>query len=645
VLRVEKFTKSFGTQLLFDSVDWFLGDHDRVGLVGRNGTGKSTLLKIMAGQETPDRGAVSAPRGQRVGYLPQFGFETGPGSVLEEARRAFSAILAWRYEAEEIEARLASDGVDPAEAEALLLRHAELDALFRQHGGYDVERHVHQVLTGLGFSERDFDRPVRALSGGWQMRVALAQLLLTRPDVLLLDEPTNHLDIEARVWLEGFLANYPGGFVIVSHDRHFLDRTVNRVTEIMGRTLIDYDGNYSRYRELREARYELSLKAYRAQQDEIRRIEDFIARNRVRKDRAAQVQSRLKMLEKMERLEPPVPPMRPIRFRFPQPAASGRIVMRLSQVHKAYGNQTVFEALDFEFEKGEKVALVGVNGAGKSTLMRILAGREPVQSGTREVGHKVAIEFFAQDQADQLPRDRSILDETIDRCPVALVPQARGLLGAFLFRGEEVEKRIAVLSGGERNRLALMFMLLRPANLLLLDEPTNHLDIEAQEVLLAALNDFDGTVVFVSHDHHFLEKLATRVVEVGGGDVRVFPGDYESYLWKKEQEALARAAADLAAARVAEPSTGSRGADETVASNPARERAREDRRRVKRLGEVESRIGELEERRGKLEDLMASDGFFRDPEKSRFYVDEHRETVEELEELYKEWHALSEEHS
>jgi ATP-binding cassette subfamily F protein 3 len=637
---VEKFTKSFGTQLLFDSVDWFLGDHDRVGLVGRNGTGKSTLLKVLAGQGSPDSGSLSAPRGQRVGYLPQFGFQTGPGTVLEEARKAFAPVLAWRYEAEEIESRLAGDGLVPAEAEALLVRHAELDSLFRQHGGYDIERRVHQVLTGLGFVEQDFDRPVRALSGGWQMRVALAQLLLTRPDVLLLDEPTNHLDIEARVWLEGFLADYPGGFIIVSHDRHFLDRTVSRITEIMGRTLNDYDGNYSRYLELREARYELSLKAYRHQQDEIHRIEDFIARNRVRKDRAAQVQSRMKMLAKLVRLEAPIPPMRPIRFRFPQPDASGRIVLRLTQIHKAYGNQVVLDGLDLEIEKGEKIALVGVNGAGKSTLMRILAGREPFQSGRREVGHKVSIEFFAQDQADQLPGDTTILEETIHRSPVAIVPQARGMLGAFLFRGDEVEKRISVLSGGERNRLALMYMLLRPANLLLLDEPTNHLDIEAQEVLLGALNDFSGTVIFVSHDHHFLEKLSTRVVEVGGRAIRVFPGDYESYLWKKDQEALAQAAA----AEVAESAaSGARPTGGAAASNLPRDRAREDRRRVKRLGEVEARIGVLEERRRMLENLMAGDGFFRDPEKSRFYVEDHKSIVEELGVLYEEWHGLSEE--
>jgi ATP-binding cassette, subfamily F, member 3 len=640
VLRVEKFTKSFGTQLLFDSVDWFLGDRDRVGLVGRNGTGKSTLLKILAGQDSPERGSVSAPRGQRVGYLPQFGFETGPGTVLEEARRAFASILAWRYEAQEIEARLAGDPVEAADAEGLLARHSELDSLFRQHEGYDIERRVHQVLTGLGFTERDFDRPVRALSGGWQMRVALAQLLLTRPDVLLLDEPTNHLDIEARVWLEGFLAVYPGGLVIVSHDRHFLDRTVNRITEIMGRTLVDYDGNYSRYLELREARYDIALKAYRTQQDEIKRIEDFIARNRVRKDRAAQVQSRIKMLDKIERLDPPVAPSRPIHFRFPQPEASGRIVIRISQVHKAYGNQVVLKGLDFEVERGEKIALVGVNGAGKSTLMRILAGQEPFQSGQREIGHKVSIEFFAQDQADRLPRDRGILEETIDRCPVALVPQARGLLGAFLFRGEEVEKRIAVLSGGERNRLALMFMLLRPANLLLLDEPTNHLDIEAQEVLLSALNDFGGTVVFVSHDHHFLERLATRVVEVGGGSIRVFPGDYESYLWKKEQEAVARAADAEASI---EATAASRSGESPSAGSASREKAREDRKRQRRLGEVETKVAELEQRRAKLEALMAGDGFYRDPEKSRFYVEDHQSLVEELEQLYDEWHELSEE--
>lgn len=641
MIRLEGIRKSFAGQVLFDRADWFLGDSDHVGLIGRNGTGKSTLLRMIAGDDSPDEGIVAATRDQRVGYLPQFGFQSGPGTVLEEARRAFAEVLEWKWRMEEIEAELAGGSGGAAIAEALLAEHERYDHLFRQHGGYEVERQVHQVLTGLGFKESDFDRPVRALSGGWQMRVALARLLLQRPEVLLLDEPTNHLDIEARVWLEGFLDSYPGGFVIVSHDRHFLDRTVRRVSEIMGRRLVDYEGNYTRFLQQREARYEIAMKAYRHQQEEIERIQRFIDRNRVRNDRAAQVQSRIRMLEKMDRLAPPEPPLRPIHFRFPSPARSGRIVVRLEALAKAYGSLRVFHSLDLDLERGEKVALVGPNGAGKSTLMRILAGAEPLDAGRRTAGTNVSLEFFAQDQADHLPGDRSILDETVDRCPLSLVPQARSLLGAFLFRGEEVDKRIKVLSGGERNRLALMFMLLTPANLLLLDEPTNHLDIEAQEVLLTALKEFAGTVVFVSHDHHFLAHLATRVIEVGDGGARSFPGDYEAYLWKKRQEEEAVAAQEAGRARtgpsVAEPGNGS----ERAAAS--RERGRDDRRRQRRLVQIEERIAALEERRGKLESLMASDGFFKDPEKSKFYVDEHRESGEELNLLYEEWHRMEEE--
>jgi ATP-binding cassette, subfamily F, member 3 len=639
VLRIEGLHKSFGGQALFDGVDWFLGDRDRIGLVGRNGTGKSTLLKILSGSETPDAGDVVSPKGQTVGYLPQFDFTAGPGTVLEESRRAFERILDWRWEREEIETRLAREDLPNGEAESLLVRHAELDESFRHHGGYEIERKVHQVLTGLGFSERDFDRPVRTLSGGWQMRVALARLLLLAPDVLLLDEPTNHLDIEARVWLEGFLAEYPGGFVLVSHDRHFLDRTVNRITEIVGRRLIDYEGDFSRYVEQREARYEMALKSYERQQEEIARIERFIERFRAKNTKATQVQSRIKMLEKLPRLEPPHPPPRPIRFRFPQPSPSGRIVVRLRGIHKSYGAQRVFSGIDLDLERGERVALVGPNGAGKSTLMRILAGEEQVQAGTREIGHKVGIEFFGQDEADQLPQENTLIDETIDRAPIALVPQVRGLLGAFLFKGDAVEKKIRVLSGGERNRFALMLMLLRPANLLLLDEPTNHLDMEAQDVLLSALQAYEGTLAFVSHDHDFIERLATRVIEVGGGGIRTFPGDYESYLWKKAQEAEAL----LAAAAPIDSPTAPAPVDAGSGGEPERPRGRDTARRARKIVSIEEKIASLEDRRVKLEALMATEGFFRDPERSQFYVEELRAVNEGLGRLYEEWETLSEE--
>lgn len=635
MLRLERSRKSFGIQLLFDDVDWFLGNHDRVGLIGRNGTGKSTLLKMLAGQESFDGGTMAIPKGQTVGFLPQFGFETGDGTVQEEARRAFAPLLNWKEEREEIENRLTSPDLDADEAETLVARHDELGEKFRHHGGFEIEREIHHVLIGLGFKESDFERPVRTLSGGWQMRVALARLLLGQPDLLLLDEPTNHLDIEARVWLEKFLADYPGGFVIVSHDRYFLDHTVNRVTEIMSRKLIDYDGNYSDYVKQREAHYEAAIKAYNRQQKEIARIERFIERFRYKNTKAPQVQSRVKMLEKMKRLTLPVPPAKTIHFRFPQPERTGRMVLSLRDIRKCFGDLVVFNGMDFDIERGEKIALVGPNGAGKSTLMRILAGEESLDQGERQLGYRVDIDFFAQDQADRLPPERSLLNETTERAPVDLVPHVRSLLGAFLFRGDDVEKKIGVLSGGERNRFALMLMLLCPSNLLLLDEPTNHLDIDAQEVLLASLHSFEGTVVFVSHDHHFLSRLATRVIDVGGGTVRSHPGDYESFLWKKEQEAeRAAAATDPDSARSSTPAVAS--------SEDGRAQTRRSRRDARRLREIEKRVDELEQRRAKLEELMVSDGFYKDQEKSRFYLAEHEAVTEELNRLYEEWHNLDE---
>ncbi len=632
MLRVEKLYKSFGAQPIFEEVDWVLRDRDRVGLVGRNGTGKTTLLRILAGEEEFESGSRAVPRRQTVGYLPQFGFQASGGTVREEAQAAFESILAWKRESEQIATQLADATHPPSEAEERIQRHAELEEQFRAHDGFQIDRKVQQVLTGLGFQEADFERPIGTLSGGWQMRVALARLLLCKPDVLLLDEPTNHLDIEARVWLEQFLADYPGGFVIVSHDRHFLDRTVRRITEIMMHRLTDYVGNYSEYLRARNVRYDAAQKAYTRQQAEITRIERFIARFRYKNTKASQVQSRVKMLEKMVRLEPPTPPSRSIHLRFPQPERAGRIVVRLRGVEKRYGDTPVFQDTDLDLERGERVALVGPNGAGKSTLIRILAGREPFQAGERTLGLRVTTEFFAQDRADRLPAEPTLLEEAMNRAPIDLVPQIRGLLGSFLFRGDEVEKRIGVLSGGEKNRFALMLMLLRPANLLLLDEPTNHLDIDAQEVLLQALDAFEGTIVFVSHDHYFLSHLATRVVEVGHGTLRSHPGDYESFLWKTDRGRPAEAApVDAGETGIRRPGTGD--------TKPQRV----DRRKASRLEAIESAVGDLESRKERLEKLIGSEGFYRDVEKSRFYLNDHASLLEQLNRLYQEWHEIQEE--
>jgi ATP-binding cassette, subfamily F, member 3 len=642
LIRATAVTRSFGEQVLLHPSDWFLGDRDRVGLVGPNGSGKSTWLKMLAGLEAPDAGRIEMPKGQRIGYLPQFGFRIGGGTVREEARSAFASVLTLSDERMRLEQALEQPGLDALDAASILARHDRVEQEIRRLDGYEVDRRVDRVLRGLRFSPADFDRPVAALSGGWQMRVALGRLLLEEPEVLLLDEPTNHLDLEAREWLEDFLGDYPGGFVLVSHDRYFLDRTVTRITDIMNRRLCEYTGNYTRYVGEREVRYEQALKAYERQQDEIRRIQVFIDRFRAKNTKATQVQSRVKMLEKMPKLEPPQAPPRTIHFRFPQPERTGRIVLELREVAKSYGDLCVFRNIDLALERRQKVALVGPNGAGKSTLMRILAGIEPIDSGWRTEGVRVTLDHFAQDQADRLPPGRSILEEAMGRTSSAFAPQIRGLLGAFLFSGDAVGKQIGVLSGGERNRLAMAFMLMRPASVLLLDEPTNHLDMAAKDVLLEALRAFDGTVVFVSHDRYFLDGLADRVVEVGGGTIRDHPGGYESYVWRKQQEA------ERAAAAASGGEAGIRGPAENrgsaaVAATPAAADGgasvspRRGRATLRRLRDLEERIAGLEERKTRLEGLLAREDFYRDAEKSAFYLDEYRVLGIDLEAAMEEW--------
>jgi len=633
LLKATGISRAFGGQVLFEGVDWVLGDRDRVGLVGPNGSGKSTWLRMLAGVEGPDTGRFETPRGYRIGYLPQFAFELGHGTVREEARAAFGSVLALQEELSSLEERLQSD-LPEAEMETLLARHTRLEEEFRHRNGYEIDRQVDRVLKGLGFKSEDFDRPVDTLSGGWQMRVALARLLLERPDALLLDEPTNHLDLEAREWLEEFLRNYPGAFVLVSHDRFFLDQTVTRVTDLMTRKLVDYTGNYSSYLTQREKRYEMALAAWKRQQEEIKRIERFIERFKAKNTKATQAQSRVKMLERIERLEKPEEPSRTVHFQFPQPDRSGRITLEVHDIHKSYGELQVFAGVDLVVERGQKVALVGPNGAGKSTLMRILAGQEPVDLGTRTVGTKVTLDFFAQDAADRLPRNKTILEEAMSRAPTEFVPRVRGLLGAFLFSGTAVDKPIGVLSGGERNRLALAMMLMRPSNVLLLDEPTNHLDMTSKDVLLEALRQFEGTVVFVSHDRHFLTELATRVIEVGGGGIYDYPGNYEGFLHRKGllQEAASEEAAGAKAA--------ARGPNAAAAKTESASNKKPNLRKVEAL---EQKIAQLEERKARLESILADGEIYRDAEKAAFYTNEYEAVAAELEEAVEGWAALADE--
>jgi ATP-binding cassette subfamily F protein 3 len=536
MIQLSSAGKRFGPKLLLEDVAWQITPGDRIGLVGANGSGKTTLLKVLAGTESLDSGTLSLPKGFTAGYLPQYGLSLSGCTVFEECLSVFGGLRIIEQELEALTRRMAE--LDPSSAEYSegAERFQRLEGEFRSRDGYALEAKVGAVLSGLTFPKSDWTRRTEEFSGGWQMRIALAKLLLEKPNLLLLDEPTNHLDLDARNWLEEYLASYPHAFVVVSHDRYFLDVTVSRIVEIWNRKLHFYAANYSRHLEQKAQRRAQLQAAFKNQQDRIRQLEAFIHRFRYKATKARQVQSRLKELERIERIELP-PDEEAIRFSFPQPKPSGRIVAELRNVTKRYSETPVFENVSFLIERGDRIALVGVNGAGKSTLIKILSGIDTASSGEFRLGHNVAPDYFAQDQYREFDPVVRIIDDLGEVAPRATQTELRSLLGCFLFAEEDVFKRIGVLSGGERNRYALARLLLRPSNFLLLDEPTNHLDMRGKDVLLGALEGYSGTLIFVSHDRYFIDRLATRVFEVGDRQVLVYQGNYEDYLWRKEGRA------------------------------------------------------------------------------------------------------------
>jgi ATP-binding cassette subfamily F protein 3 len=524
--------KRYGPRILFENTDWLVTPNERAGIVGANGTGKSSLLKVLAGIEGLDSGTISLQKGVTLGYLPQEGLSLSGRTVFAECMTVFAGLRELEDEQERLTQRMSE--LDPASAEysQVAERFHMSESEFRARDGYTVESQVGAVLSGLGFPQRDWKRRTEEFSGGWQMRIALAKLLLEKPNLLLLDEPTNHLDLEARNWLEEYLSSYPYAFVLVSHDRYFLDVTVKKIVELWNKNLHFYTGGYSRYEIQKDERRAQLQAAYTNQRDRIEQLESFINRFRAQATKAKQVQSRIKELEKIERIEIP-PDEKSIHFSFPQPKPSGRIVAEFKKVSKAYGDHVVFSGADVIIERGDRVALVGVNGAGKSTMIKILAGAEPVSTGEYTLGHNAQPDYFAQDQYKELDQTAKMIDDLGTVAPRATNTELRSILGSFLFSEDDVFKQIGVLSGGERNRYALARMLMVPSNFMLLDEPTNHLDMRAKDVLLRALQDYTGTVVFVSHDRYFIDKLATRIVEVENGNVHVYPGNYEDYLWRK----------------------------------------------------------------------------------------------------------------
>jgi len=553
MLSLQNAGKRFGPRVLFLEANWLVRAREKTALVGANGTGKSTLMKVLAGIETLDYGGLQQTRGMSIGYLPQEGLRLTGRSVFEECLTVFDQLRDMELEIERLAGQLAVLDHAGAEYESAAERFSMLQERFQALDGYALDAQVGGVLTGLGFSKQDWARQTDEFSGGWQMRIALAKLLLAKPNLLLLDEPTNHLDLETRNWLEDYLKNYPFGYILISHDRYFLDVTIDRTVEIWNKRLQIYQGNYTKYLSQKDERRTQLESAYRNQRLQIEHLEAFINRFRAQATKAKQVQSRIKELEKIERIE--IPEEEPvIHFKFPQPPPSGRTVVEAENLSKSYGRKQVLDKVTFTIERGDRVALVGVNGAGKSTMIRLLTGVEAPTSGQVKLGHNVVSEYFAQDQYKVLNGESRMLDD-ISRAALK-VPELelRSLLGCFLFRGDDVFKPLGVLSGGERNRYALARILVSPSNFLLLDEPTNHLDMRAKDVLLEAIAAFSGTVVFVSHDRYFIDRLATRVLEVEGGTVTSHEGNYEDYLRRKEAQSTVAAVAETASrTRPAEP--------------------------------------------------------------------------------------------
>lgn len=645
MLSINDLNLQYGSKHIFRNVATQIHTGDRVGLAGVNGAGKSTLLKIMCGQQEVDPGIVNRASWFSVAYLPQeVSIELGSRSLFTEAESAFDEILAQQEELERVSEELALVDADSPEMESLLSRQGDLQHALEGSDVFRIRPQVERVLFGLGFSAADLEREVMSFSGGWIMRLLLAKLLLKRPSLLLLDEPTNHLDLDSLTWLEDFLLGYQGSMVIISHDRSFLDRVTSITWELSLGKLSIFRGNYSHYLVEKAQRLELERAAYDNQQAQIRQSERFITRFRAKSTKAKQVQSRVKQLEKLDRLELSETE-RAIHFSFPPAAPSGRDVLTLEHVCKSYHGTKVFDGVNLSLQRGDKLAVVGVNGAGKTTLMKIIAGLEPAE-GSIKPGHNVILSYFGQHQAQELPGDLTILDTVYHTAVDMSITQVRSLLGAFLFTGEEVEKQVRVLSGGEKSRVALAKMLVRPANLMLLDEPTNHLDMSSQEILQEAMAQYEGTIIVISHNRFFVNSFVNKVLEIRNGKATIHEGNIDDYLeWRRKMESEGAESRPAGA-----PSTGA--TTKEAAADAAnldkksqrKQRAQERQLLSKKLGpwkkkneEAEREIDKLERRKVELEALMAEPELYADQEKWSATSKEYGQVERHLQRAYQHW--------
>ena len=646
-VQFSKVSLAFGDRDILKDVSINLASGTKSALTGANGSGKSTLMKVLAGLVSSDSGDRAIEKGTRIGYLPQSGIVHAGCTLKEEADKGFQFGYDLVAQMEKLGEELANsqgNSLSEKQKEKLVEQHHEIQEKLEEIDWYRKDVLAQQILIGLGFELSDLDRRVEEFSGGWQMRIALAKVLLAKPDILLLDEPTNYLDIEARSWLEQFLKEFKGGFLLVSHDRYFLDVTINEVNELFNGELHRYPGNYSHYEKVREVELESLIARYEIQQEEIRKLEDFIRRFGYKATKAAQAQERQKMLDKMERIEIPET-LKKIHFTFPAAPHSGRLVVTLEKLNKIWTSENyqnhVIKDLDLVIENGDRLVVAGRNGAGKSTLLRIISGNDSDFTGTVKLGSGVSIGYFSQDNAETLKGSMSILEFLEAEAPLELIPKLRDMLGAFLFRGDDVFKSIDVLSGGEKSRLALLRILLKPVNLLILDEPTNHLDLHSKDVLLKALKDFGGTVIFVSHDRGFIESLANRVLELKPGEAKVFPGGYEYYLeqiGKLEQGSQTASQSKVSEVESSEP--------KKTASQLSREETKrlqaEKRRLEKEEEKLMTEISELEEEKSSLEEKLSTPEVYSDGVLCKEITQQVAQIEEKLTELNSRWEEVSE---
>jgi len=649
MITLNQIQKQFGNRVLFRDCSLQIGARDRIGLIGPNGSGKTTLFRMILGEEPIDDGEILIAKGVKMGYLPQEVITFRGNTVLGEVLKGASQITSLEDKMKVLEEELTSID-DPKVQEKLAKEYGRLQEHYTVLGGYSLEAEAKQILKGLGFKERDFNRLTDELSGGWLMRIALSKILLQSPDLLLLDEPTNHLDLESLIWLENFLVNYPGAMVIVSHDRVFLNHLVDRIAEIDGEKIYLYHGNYDRYLKEKENRKEILEATYKTQQRKIEQTERFIERFRAKNTKSSQVQSRIKMLEKLERIELPKE-RKEIRFEFPAPKRSGHRVIEVKNLHKRYGETVVYQGIDLTLFRGDKVALVGPNGAGKSTLLKILAGVLDYEKGEIVLGKDVTRAYFAQHQFDLLHPEHTVYEELLSIATDESQTQLRTLLGTFLFSGDDIEKKVSVLSGGEKSRLVLAKMLLKPANFLLLDEPTSHLDIASRNVLEMALKQFQGTICLITHDRHLINQIATKVIEIDQGIPNIYLGNYDDYLYKKQQiptEMPPGAKMGEIATQKPSPLSKKKSSSQTQTKEERRKRAQEMdqfRRQIssleKRFQEAEKSLYEATQKLDHLTQRLSDPNLYLNQKETYETIEAHKQVKEQVRELTQLWEFLA----